>query len=45
MYEVGWKLARKRPDQPFYCQLWTNFSLVFEDWDDGTGAIYVNSSD
>ena len=45
MYEVGSKLARKRPDQPFYCQLCTNFSLVFEDWDDGTGAIYVNSSD
>ena len=37
--------ARKTPEKPFYCQLWPNSTLVLEDWNDGTGVTYVNSSD
>ena len=40
-YEVCSKLARKTPKQPAYCYLWTNFTLVLDDWNDGTGAIYL----
>ena len=36
--------TRKTPEQPFY-YVWTNFTLVFEDLNDGTGATYGNSSD
>ena len=45
MYEICSKLARKTPEEPFYCELWTNSKTVLEDWNDGKGATYVNSSD
>ena len=44
-YELCLKLARKTPEQPFYCWLWKYFALVLKDWNDGTGPTYVNPSD
>ena len=42
MYEVCTKLAVKTPGQPFYCYLWTDFKLVFEDGNNARGATLLN---
>ena len=44
-YKVCSKVARKTPEQRFCCQLWKDFTLFLEVWNDGIGATYVNSSD
>ena len=44
-HKICSKLARDTPEQPIYCYLWTNFILVLDNWNDGTGNTYVNSCD